>query len=299
MTDWRLAGQKADATRISTVLRSHFGGDNKQVVRDTVVDYLSARGVERPIDLWGGGLSAELMVKASMRPIVIDDGRAASLVSEDLGQKVSRERFLRAMRLSGEIAGYETRSGPIVKHAPDADGAFLDLCGHWSPQVERALRHCRHMKALAITLMPERTPLGRLSIANWQVAYTALLKDATWMVPDMIRSYVRNGYGQRAMVFLLRPIKYRPDYRPSYRPRWEPRSKFVVSPIPMEPARSSKEANAAYMREYRKREHRQRSEVLERQAEYQRRYVSRVGVDEYKARKAEADRERRAKREAA
>jgi hypothetical protein len=307
-TDWRAAGHRADASRIRSVLQEKFAGLAKTVVRQEVASYLKAAGVERPLDLWGGGLSAEVLVAEGMRPIVVDDARAADIVAEAIGQRVTKPRFLRAMQLSGEAGGYETRTGAIATHAVDADGAFLDFCGHWSSQVGRALRACSHMKAIAVTLMPERTPLGQLSLDDWKVAYTALIEKATGMPVRRAWVYVRNDSGQRAIVFMLRASRVSSDQTPeavkarraeylrSYKalPDTKARDRerereYLARPGVRERKRENeRKRNArpevkARMAEY-LREYNQRPEVRARRAEYQQRPEVKAREAEYRSR---------------
>lgn len=252
-------GIKADATVVREAARGRFESEAKTAVRMRALTALRRMGVERPLDLWGGGKSAELMLAAGMKPLSIDDGRLAGLIG------IARPRFLRAMTVSGELAGYETATGTIRKHAALCDGAFLDFCGHWSPSVASAIRSCRHMKGLVVTLMPERTAFGRLSLEEWVVAYSALLSFSSEMTVQRPGVYRRNDNGQHAMVFVLRAGK-----RVRGKP-WFARPENAITRAERAVEWRNKPGVQQHLKEYR-REYANRPEVRERRAEYGRAY---------------------------
>lgn len=197
MTDWKAAGLKADAHRVIGLLTAPYSGAPKAKVRDRAIRFLVAQQPKLVLDAWGGGMSADAQVAAGLSVLSVDDGRSFR------EQGISPARGLRAMTIAGEEGGYRTASGRLAKHASECDAAFLDFCGQWSPEVARTIRACAHMSAIAVTIMPERTPLGRLSPADWLIAYRALLTAHSGMSVRWAERYTRSASGQGAMVFAL------------------------------------------------------------------------------------------------
>lgn len=196
-TDWRAAGIKADAHRVVAEIRSGYTARPKELVRARAIKFLAGRSPDLVLDAWGGGLSAEQMTDAGLRVLSVDDGRFFANVD------VSKARGFRAMQIAGEERGYQTARGSLREHAHAADAAFLDFCGHWSSEVERTVRACAHMKAVVVTLMPERMALGSLSAQSWSVAYRALLETHSGMRVRWHVRYVRSDSGLTALVYAL------------------------------------------------------------------------------------------------
>lgn len=213
MTDWRAAGQLADAHRITNQLRSFYATPTKARIRNAAVRWLQSQKVGLVADLWGGGASAEAMVKAGLAARSIDDGRQG----QDMG--FSRGRVQRALMTAAMEAGYEARFGAAHNNMTDCDGAWLDFCGHWSPEMSRTLRSCRGMKAVVLTVMPERTPLGRLDTEEWVLALVSLAEAASGLGVAQVRRYKRASDLPAFVLFMLqtkppcvwcgRPVVYR------------------------------------------------------------------------------------------
>ena len=192
-------GHLADATRVANMARLTFDRDVKTKVRSDAFAFISARCPgAKVIDLWGGGAGCQLGRDLGLEMIAVEDG---SWLRRAFG--VSRYRGQRALRILAEREGYAWRWGSVDRFCPEATGAFLDFCGHWSQGVRRALLASTHMNAIVITLMPERVAVGSLPIPEWDVIYRALI-GAT--LPDhrvrYFRRYRRRG-GQWAFVYFV------------------------------------------------------------------------------------------------
>ena len=211
MTDWKEAGRKADAHRVRYLYRGSFGSDSKSIARKRVIEAMRAAGVTTVLDLWVGGQSAEELVAAGFRVISVDDG---SMVLEDRGGPVSRARKRRALEYAAAEGGYEARFGKAEAFAEEADGAYLDFCGPWSNATRRAVHACRHMKAVAVTLVPDHDlATGAANTLERQFAYQLFLKMAwaerpTWesmACRGGVRRLLdyRRGRGFAVFVYLL------------------------------------------------------------------------------------------------
>jgi len=141
------------------------------------------------LDLWGGGESARQMSASGLRVLSVDDGRNADLT---VMERDAREH------------GYEVAVGPAKEFTERTDVAWLDFCGHWSPDIAKTIRSCRHMRVVYVTLMPERTPIGsRLSPREWGIALEALIGDALGM---KVKGYkYRRASGLFAWCFRCEP----------------------------------------------------------------------------------------------
>ncbi len=198
MTDWKAAGEKADAHRVVNLLRGPYKREEKAEQRDRTVAFLAHRKPTKVLDAWGGGSSADALVAAGLSVLSVDDGR--SFV--DCG--VTRRRGMRAMTIAGQEGGYETAVGSLQSHAASCDAAFLDFIGFWSREVERTVRSCSHMKALVVTLMADRMAAGSLTPSSWMIAYQALLESHSGMRVRWRYRY-RRASGLSAIVFALAP----------------------------------------------------------------------------------------------
>lgn len=203
MTDWKRAGEVADAHRVRNSFRAAYQSGAKRRARARAIRYLKRRGAGKVLDLWGGGESATALVAAGLNVLSVDDGRQAP--------SISASRMRRALAINGATGGYETAFGSAWRFAAAADAAFLDFCGHWSREVERTVRACRHMTALVVTLMPERADIGSMSRPMWAVAYAALLEASSGLHIEWQFHYRRSESGQWAIVFGLRRLGQRPD----------------------------------------------------------------------------------------
>ncbi len=210
MTDWRAAGHLADARRVARMVGSRYISWPKDVGRRRIIRALRDVLPELVLDLWGGGVSATAMTAEGFNVLSVDDGRSF----DEFG--VSTERGRQALATLSAHDGYDEAWGDAIDYAQRCDAAFLDFMGHWSPEVKRTLMACRHMKAVAVTLMPERTPLGRLDEEDWEIAYRGFLENALQMKVRWWYAYRRNEKNQRATVFFLRPEK---QGRPKLGPR--------------------------------------------------------------------------------
>jgi hypothetical protein len=186
-------GIKADATKIRNALRLKYGGRAKAIIREEMAVYLQHAGAERPLDFDGGGLSSKSLVLVGLHPIVVDNGGDAA----DLG--VTSARFKRAFLMAVPDGHW----GNAAQYSHLADSAFYDFCCHWSSEVKRTLEASRHMKAIVVTLMLGRAPMGQLDHDDWREAYGALVKKGTGLCLTASRIYARES-GQWAMVFFLR-----------------------------------------------------------------------------------------------
>lgn len=176
MTDWKEAGRKADAHRIRDLYRASFQSPAKSVARDRVIAAMKASGVTTVLDLWGGGVSAEAFADAGFKVISVDNG-SMQLIDQD--RPVSATRKRRALERTAEEDGYEARWGSVASVAHEADGAFLDFCGPWSKDTRAAVEACRHMKAVAVTLVPDHDGVTNASNGlERQMAYQLFLKMA-------------------------------------------------------------------------------------------------------------------------
>ena len=208
MTTWT-AGYKADATKVVAALQARYANQTKNPVRSWAIAEMAAAGVTTIVDLWGGELSAIEEVAAGMSVISVDNGQDAL----DLGFSAARTR--RAMTVRGEAGGYRTgwvskRRG-LAPFLAQADGAFLDFMGHPCPETIRALEACRHMKALAVTLMGSRFegPKG-LPVDDYISMYRTFIEKHTGMKAGLVRKYHRPDK-QWALVFVVRRRGSTPD----------------------------------------------------------------------------------------
>ena len=76
MTDWKAAGELADAHRVTRLLSSQFDTIAKHRVRNDVARFFRTAKADRVLDGWGGGASAKLMTEAGLTVLSVDDGRA-------------------------------------------------------------------------------------------------------------------------------------------------------------------------------------------------------------------------------
>lgn len=199
MTDWKRAGELADAHRVQRLLASRYQNAAKITVRSRAIRFLASVQPTCVLDAWGGGMSAEELVRYGLAVLSVDNGGDFANVG------VSRSRGFRALRIAGEEGGYRTAVGALSSHADAADAAFLDFMGHWGRDVARTVWSCRHMKALVVTLMPERVPVGRQSLTRdeWATIYKALLVRSSGMRVVWTHEYRRTS-GLPAFVFALR-----------------------------------------------------------------------------------------------
>lgn len=208
MTDWAEAGRKADAHRIRALYREGFQSEAKQTVRARLIKALQVAGATICLDLWGGGASADELVRVGLDVISIDDG---SFEVIDKGHPVSAERKRRALEYAAREGGYTAGWGHVAKYAMSADGAFLDFCGPWSRGVRRSIEACRHMKAVVVTLMTDHdTTTDATSQSERRLAYEAYMRNAFRQERDRpvylrrLCSYKRET-GQPVFVYLLSP----------------------------------------------------------------------------------------------
>lgn len=176
MTDWQEAGRKADAHRVRDLYRAAFGSKSKDIARDRVIQAMRTAGVTTVLDLWGGGLSATAFVAAGFQVISVDNG---SMKLVDRNKTVTKMRKRRALEYAAAEDGYEARVGNVQAFASEADGAYLDFCGPWSAGARRAVQACRHMKCVAVTLMPDHDlSTDASSRHEREMAYQLFLKMA-------------------------------------------------------------------------------------------------------------------------
>lgn len=199
MTDWHAAGRLADAHRTMRLIANRYDNPAKRRVRDRALRFLAGARPALMLDAWGGGLSAAQAAEMGLEVLSVDDGRSFA----DYG--VTKERGRRALEIAGREHGYRTAFGALESHAGRCDAAFLDFCGHWSPSMQRVIRACAHMKALVVTVMPERTPLGRLSSMDWQIAMRALIESHSGMRTQWVNPYERSS-GLSALCIALRAV---------------------------------------------------------------------------------------------
>lgn len=186
-----------EAFDVQAILRDPYVGPDKLMVRRNAVYRLMDEGATTVLDLWGGGISADLLVQRGATVIAVESGK-------NLPDGLERAQVRDAVETLARYVPYDLRWSSAEAAAGLCDAAFIDLCGQWSPATRRLLERCRHMKAIAVTLMPERTPLGRLTVRDWYTALTALLVDATGMNLASARLYRRRS-GLPAMVFVMTP----------------------------------------------------------------------------------------------
>lgn len=199
--DWRAAGRKADAHRVQRLMRGNYLSWDKDVVRRKVLRSLLTVKPSLVLDLNGGGGSAEALTAAGLNVLSVEDGRGFKAIG------VTKPRGRRAFEIWAAEGGYRSAWGRAADVASQGDAAFWDFMGHWSPEVRRTLIASRHMKAIAVTLMPERVSIGeRLSSREWVTAYTALLESTTGMKVRWSHVYLRTS-GRQATVFFLRPAR--------------------------------------------------------------------------------------------
>jgi hypothetical protein len=180
MPDMVSPGIKADAHRVRDLYRAGFQSPAKSVARDRVIAAMKAAGVTTVLDLWGGGMSAKAFVDAGFRVISVENG---SMKIMDRGREVSTARKRRAFEMTAAEDGYEARwiprGGSIADIAAECDGAFLDFCGPWSKDARAAVEACRHMKAVAVTLVPDHDGVTNASNGlEREMAYQLFLKMA-------------------------------------------------------------------------------------------------------------------------
>jgi hypothetical protein len=188
MTNWSEAGRKAWATRqanearrIRDLYRAAFSGKGKAGGRRLAMQALVNAGGTRCLDLWGGGLSADLGVSLGLSVLSVDNGYELTEVAVTQRQE--------ALRRAGEDGGYDTYWGEAIDVAAGCDVAFLDFCGIPSADALRLVEACRHMKAVAVTFTTghdHRT--GAPSQRDRRDAYLAFLRKA----------YRTNGRGHDA-----------------------------------------------------------------------------------------------------
>lgn len=176
MPDMVAAGLKADAHRVRDLYRAGFQSPAKSVARDRVIAAMKAAGVTTVLDLWGGGMSARAFADAGFRVISVENG-SMQLIDKD--RPISSTRKRRAFETAAAEDGYEARWGSVAQFAHEADGAFLDFCGPWSKDARAAVEACRHMKAVAVTLVPDHDGVTNASNGlEREMAYQLFLKMA-------------------------------------------------------------------------------------------------------------------------
>lgn len=202
-TDWRAAGRLADARRVQNLLRQRYRADAKSVARRRVAEALLVAGGTRCLDLWGGGSSAALLTQSGLSVIAVENGSQA--VSDERGSDITRVRLQRAMTNAAEQDHYEVRWGRAARFAHEADVAFLDFCGPWAREPRLTVAACRHMKAIAVTLLPDHNTTDASTLDEVHLAYSAYLKAASGgMVVRRLLRYKRPT-GQAVFVYLLTP----------------------------------------------------------------------------------------------
>lgn len=198
MTDWRAAGQRADATRVANMAADPFRTPAKDAIRSWVVHELAAVSPTLVLDLWGGGQSAAEMTAAGLSVLSVEDGRAFDALD------VSRARAKRALTICAEAGGYRAGWGSAAKYAPECDAAWLDFMGHLCRDTVRILEACREMKAVAVTLMPDRMAgVANLPIETWIAMYGGAIRKHARLGIGLVRKYRRPG-GQWVVVFVAR-----------------------------------------------------------------------------------------------
>jgi hypothetical protein len=218
MTDWREAGQKADAHRVRDLYRRNFASDVKDIARHRAAEVLLAAGGETVLDLWGGGVSAQKFTAEGFRVISVDDG---SMDLSDRGQTISASRKKRALEQTAAEDGYEARFGEAAKFAHEANVAFLDFCGPWSRGVRQTIEACRHMQAVVVTLVTDHDINTKATTQEERlVCYKELLKlafagsntQAIRRQPCRLLYRYKTSRGHPVLVFLLArgrlPIKH-------------------------------------------------------------------------------------------
>jgi hypothetical protein len=191
------AGQKADATIVVNAVRDRYSNPAKDAIRTWVIRELQAAEPTLVLDLWGGGRSADEMTAAGLPVLSVDDGRGFA----DFG--ITKMRARRALEIKAEQGGYRAGWGAVAKYAPECDAAWLDFMGHLCGETVRVLESCRGMKAVAITLMPDRMAgVANLPVETWIAMYRAAFELHTGMT---IRRYVkkyRRETGQWVVVLI-------------------------------------------------------------------------------------------------
>jgi hypothetical protein len=191
-------GIRADAHLVQRLMRSNYSSWQKDVVRRKVIRSLAAVTPDLVLDLDGGGRSGEAMVAAGLSVLSVEDGRWAKRLG------VAEYRVQRSLEVCCVETGRTPAWGEAVLFAPRADAAFLDFMNHWSEENRQTLIACRHMKAVAVTLMFERLPVGqKLLNEEWVALYTGLLEWATGMRVRWSHVYLRDR-NLKAGVFFLR-----------------------------------------------------------------------------------------------
>jgi hypothetical protein len=195
----RTAGQKADATIVANVVRDQYSNPSKDAIRTWVTHELLAAEPTLVLDLWGGGRSADEMTAAGLSVLSVDDGRGF------VDHGVTKMRARRALEIKAELGGYRSGWGSVAKFAPECDAAWLDFMGHLCGETVRVLEACRGMKAIAITLMPDRMAgVANLPVETWVVIYRTVIEHYTGLrVRHMPRKYKREG-GLWVLVFLAK-----------------------------------------------------------------------------------------------
>lgn len=207
------AGIRADATKVIRAYRGSFGGMGKTLSRRRVVEALRAVGATVVLDLWGGGLSARELIRAGLQVVCVENGSMKLTVG---GRSVSAARKRRAFDLDAIEAGFTPFWGTAEEALtvfPDIDAAFLDYCGPWSRPARETIHAARHLKIVAVTLMPHHDiGTGATSIQERQLAYQLFLKMAwakapRWGYMSSSGCRILTDYDtakrQRATVYLL------------------------------------------------------------------------------------------------
>lgn len=165
----------------------------KDAIRTWIVAELKAIQPTRVADLWGGGASAAVMAAAGLNVISVDDGRA-----------IARDE----MQAAGIRDGYATHLGRVEDVLAECDAAWLDFCGQWCPEYGRILDQCRHLQALLVTVMGERTPItdSRISPQDWCYAIEGMIVGHTEMRVHVTRKYQRPAGNWVNVVFLKRNV---------------------------------------------------------------------------------------------
>jgi len=192
-------GQKADATIVANAVRDRYSNPAKDAIRSWVIAELKVAEPTLVLDLWGGGRSADEMTAAGLAVLSVDDGRGFA----DHG--ITKVRARRALEIKAEAGGYRAGWGSVARYAAECDAAWLDFMGHLCGATVRVLTACRRMKAVAITLMPDRMAgVTNLPVEAWTVAYRSIIEHYTGLrVRHIPRKYRREG-GQWVLIFLAR-----------------------------------------------------------------------------------------------
>ena len=195
MRDQKRAGDLADAHLIRNRLRKGYDYGAKRRVRERAIKYLARFNPTLVLDFWSGGMSADAMTAAGLAVLSVDNFSQS---------KLRKDRAARAIAICGEEGGYEGRYGDAVAYAERADAGFLDGHGHLSKPMLATLDACRHMKAVVVTALAARAPVGTgIGEGYWELLYREALKGALGMTVDWSVPY-RSPNGQLLITVGLR-----------------------------------------------------------------------------------------------